>query len=154
MDDNAGWEIGSIGAPNKVKVNGKEVSIKDYKLPIVIDVSITLKLLESKSSTDGQQFYGFARLGANNSTQPIPGQSTTTNAQKSGDANISSNATKVESSETLNKPNLKTLNNKEANKESEDNKASIPSFVTFDGADGFGGFGGGDFGGGGAGGEF
>jgi hypothetical protein len=154
MDDNAGWEIGSIGAPNKVKVNGKEVSIKDYKLPIVIDVSITLKLLESKSSTDGQQFYGFARLGANNSTQPIPGQSTTTNAQKSGDANISSNATKVESSETLNKPNLKTLNNKEDNKESEDNKASIPSFVTFDGADGFGGFGGGDFGGGGAGGEF
>jgi hypothetical protein len=125
MDDNAGWEIGSIDTPDKVMVNGKQVLIKDYKLPIVIDVSITLKLLESKSSTDDKKFYGFARLGANNSTQPLPGQETTTNAQKSGDANISSNATKVESSETLNQPNLKTLNNKEANKESEGNKSSI-----------------------------
>jgi len=125
MDDNAGWEIGSIGAPEKVTVNGKQVLIKDYKLPIVIDVSITLKLLESKSSTDGKQFYGFTRLGANNSTKAIPTDSASTNAQKSGDANISSNATKVESSETLNQPNLKTLNNKEANKESEGNKSSI-----------------------------
>jgi hypothetical protein len=99
--------------------------IKDYKLPIVIDVSITLKLLESKSSTDGKQFYGFARLGANSSTRAIPTDPASTNAQKSGDANISSNATKVESSETLNQPNLKTLNNKEANKESEGNKSSI-----------------------------
>ena len=125
MDDNAGWEIGSIGAPEKVTVNGKQVLIKDYKLPIVIDVSITLKLLESKSSTDGKQFYGFARLGANSSTRAIPTDPASTNAQKSGDANISSNATKVESSETLNQPNLKTLNNKEANKESEGNKSSI-----------------------------
>jgi uncharacterized membrane protein YgcG len=148
MDDNAGWEIGSIGVPDKVKVNGKDVLIKDYKLPIVIDVSITLKLLESKSSTDGKQFYGFARLGANNSTQPLPGQTTTTNAQKSGDANISPNATKVESSETVKQSNLKTLNNKEANKEADGNKSSISSFIKFNG------FGGGSFGGGGAGGSF
>jgi hypothetical protein len=123
MDDNAGWEIGSIDTPDKVTVNGKQVSIKDYKLPIVIDVSITLKLLESKSTTDSKQFYGFSRLGANISTKPVPSEST--NAQKSGDANISSDATKVESSETLKQTNLKTLNNKEANKESEGNKSSI-----------------------------
>ena len=151
MDDNAGWEIGSIGVADVVKVNGKDVKLKDYKLPIVVDISITLKLLESKGTTDGKQFYGFARLGANNSTKPA--DSTTTNAQKSGDANISTNSTKVESSETIKQGNIKTLNNKEANKE-EDNKAAIPSFIKFDGMDSFGGFGGGSFGGGGAGGSF
>jgi len=150
MDDNAGWEIGSIGAPEKVKVNGKEVSMKDYKLPIVIDVSITLKLLESKGTTDGKQFYGFGRLGATNSTNPNTTQPTSTNAQKSGDANISPNATKVESSETLKQTDLKTLNNKEANKEADGNKSSISSFTNFK----FTGFGGGSFGGGGAGGDF
>ena len=90
-------------------------------------------------------------MGANNSTKPA--DSTTTNAQKSGDANISTNSTKVESSETIKQGNIKTLNNKEANKE-EDNKAAIPSFIKFDGMDSFGGFGGGSFGGGGAGGSF
>jgi len=128
MDDNAGWEIGSIDTPEKVTVNGKEVSMKDYKLPIVVDVSITLKLLESKGATDGKKFYGFNRLGATNSVAPMTIEPTSTNAQKQGDANTSSEATKVESSETLKQGNLKTLNNKEANKEADGNKSSISSF--------------------------
>lgn len=128
MDDNAGWEIGSIDTPEKVTVNGKEVSMKDYKLPIVVDVSITLKLLESKGTTDGQKFYGFDKLGATNSVPPSLASVTSTNAQKQGDANTSSEATKVESSETLKQGNLKTLNNKEANKEADGNKSSISSF--------------------------
>jgi hypothetical protein len=132
MDDTAGWEIGSINTPSKVKVNGKEVSMADYKLPIVIDVSITLKIVESKGTTDTQKFYGFSRLDSNNSSQPIPTKPTSTNAQKQGDANISSDATKVESSETLNKANLKTLNNKEANKETDGNTAAISSFTKKD----------------------
>ncbi len=145
MDDNAGWEIGSIDTPEKVSVNGKQVSMKDYKLPIVIDVSITLKLVESKGTTDGKKFYGFSRLDAAKSTQPIPGEPTSTNAQRQGDANISANSTKVESTETLKQTNLKTLNNKEANKETDGNTAAISSFIKFDGQDGFGGFGGGNF---------
>ncbi len=132
MDDNAGWEIGSIDTPEKVRVNGKQVAMKDYKLPIVIDVSITLKLLESKGTTDGKQFYGFGRLGATNSTQPISTQQTSTNAQKQGDANISSDSTKVESTETLKQTNLKTLNSSQANKETDGNKSSISSFTKKD----------------------
>ena len=156
MDDNGGWEIGNtLGLlSEKVKVNGKDVSMKDYKLPMVIDVSITLKILESKSTTDSKQFYGFSRLGANNSVKPTDTKgNTSTNAQKSGDANISTDSTKVESSETIKQSNVKSLNSKETNKQT-DNKSAIPSFIQFDGADGFGGFGGGDFGGGGAGDSF
>ena len=148
MDDNAGWEIGSIDTPEKVRVNGKEVSMKNYKLPIVVDVSITLKLLESKGTTEGNQFYGFGRLGATNSTKPNTTQTTSTNAQRQGDANISQDATKVESTETFKNDNVKTLNGREANKETDGNKSSISSFTKFTG------FGGGSFGGGGAGGSF
>ena len=133
VDDNGGWEIGSIGVSEKVKVNGKDVSMKDYKLPMVVDVSITLKILEAKGTTDAKKFYGFSRLGANNSVPPMNDKPTTsTNAQKAGDSNISADSTKVESSETLKQGNLKTLNNKEANKETDGNKSAISSFTKKD----------------------
>lgn len=135
MDDNGGWEIGNtLGLlSEKVKINGKDVSMKDYKLPMVVDVSITLKILESKGTTDGGKFYGFSRLGANNSVQPIENKTnTSTNAQRSGDANISANSTKVESSETIKQSNVKSLNNKETNKQTDDNKSSITSLVKKD----------------------
>jgi hypothetical protein len=116
MDDNAGWEIGSIDTPEKVTINGKQVAMKDYKLPIVVDVSITLKLLESKGTTEGKQFYGFGRLGANNSVTPTDtGGASSANVQKSGDSNISVDSTKIESSETFKNDNVKTLNGREAN---------------------------------------
>lgn len=155
VDDNGGWEIGSIGVSEKVRVNGKQVSMKDYKLPMIIDVSITLKILESKGTTDSKQFYGFSKLNANNSVKPEDSKlNTSTNVQKTADANISADSTKVESSETIKQSNIKTLNSKETNKQTDDNKSSITSFIKFDGQNGFGGFGGGSFGGGGAGGDF
>jgi hypothetical protein len=128
MDDNGGWEIGSIGVPEKVTINGKEVSMKDYKLPIIVDVAITLKLLESKGTTENNKFYGFRRLGATDTITPIVSNangSESANAQQAGDANISTNSTKVESSETINNKNLKTLNSRQANKQSQGNKSSI-----------------------------
>jgi hypothetical protein len=149
MDDNAGWEIGSIDTPEKVTINGKQVAMKDYKLPIVVDVSITLKLLESKGTTEGKQFYGFGRLGANNSVTPTDtGGASSANVQKSGDSNISVDSTKIESSETFKNDNVKTLNGREANKETDGNKSSNSIYAKFTG------FGGGSFGGGGAGGSF
>jgi len=100
---------------------------------MVVDVSITLKILEAKGTTDAKKFYGFSRLGANNSVPPMNDKPTTsTNAQKAGDSNISADSTKVESSETLKQGNLKTLNNKEANKETDGNKSAISSFTQKD----------------------
>ncbi len=64
IDDNGGWEIGSIGVGENspVGIDGSTVLMKDYKLPIIIDVNITLKFLESVGTSSGGQYYGFDKL--------------------------------------------------------------------------------------------
>jgi len=67
IDDNTPWEVGPTAASGmkddaKFKINGEDTSIDNYKLPKVIDVSITLKLVESKGNTAGNYLYGFDKL--------------------------------------------------------------------------------------------
>ncbi len=85
MDDNGGWEIGSIGVgeDSPVGINGSTALMKDYKLPIIVDVNITLKFVESVSTSSGGNFYGFDKLPK---AQSGAG-SGTTNSQKLDDAN-------------------------------------------------------------------
>lgn len=101
MDDVAGWEIGSIGVGEdaKISINGDEVIMKNYKCPIVVDVSITLKFVETSSNTSGKNFYGFDRLprGAGGSATGEIGGSA--NAQKFDDSNTQNGMTIVEQGE-------------------------------------------------------
>ena len=85
MDDNGGWEIGSIGVgeDSPVGINGSTALMKDYKLPIIVDVSITLKFVESVSTSSAGNFYGFDKLPK---AQSGAGAATT-NSQKLDDAN-------------------------------------------------------------------
>jgi hypothetical protein len=55
IDDNYPWEIG---------IDDKT---KDYKLPKIIDVGITLKFVETRGTTSAKRKYGFG--GTNNETQ-------------------------------------------------------------------------------------
>jgi hypothetical protein len=67
IDDNTPWEVGPTAASGiaddaKFKINGEDTSIDNYKLPKIIDVSITMKLVESKGNTAGNYLYGFDKL--------------------------------------------------------------------------------------------
>ena len=59
IDDNTPWEVGSVGLPEgaKVRIDGKQAKVSDYKLPTIVDVAITLKFIESRANTVAK--YGF-----------------------------------------------------------------------------------------------
>jgi hypothetical protein len=102
--------------------------MKDYKLPLVVDISITLKLLESKGTTENNKFYGFRKLGGSNANQLLPsnsGGSSSANAQRQGDANISQNSMNMETTENPKNKNTKSFNNRQANTQKTGNKKSI-----------------------------
>ena len=89
VDDNATWEIGPTGgmgmADNEeFTINGESTTLNNYKLPKVIDVSVTLNLVESKSSTQHGYLYGFDKLPRNGKRNTdSPGKS----AEATSDAN-------------------------------------------------------------------
>jgi len=58
VDDNTPWEIG---------LNGGDTS--KYKLPMIVDVAITVKFIQSKASTYGVSLYGFTKA-ENDKTLP------------------------------------------------------------------------------------
>jgi len=67
FDDNVGWNIGSptsvgISDKAKFKIDGEVTSIDNYKLPSIIDVTCTVKLVESKVSVFAKNYYGFDKL--------------------------------------------------------------------------------------------
>ena len=97
VDDNGGWEIGSIGVgeDSPIGLNGSTVSMKEYKLPIIIDVAITLKFVESVGTSQGGQFYGFDKL------------------PKTQESNGTSNATGQKLDDSNNNENLQTSNDDE-----------------------------------------
>ena len=41
------------------KIYGETVNMKGYKLPMMVNVSIGLKFLESRGNTGGRKFYTF-----------------------------------------------------------------------------------------------
>ena len=67
VDDNGTWEVGptaGMGMPDNqsFEINSETTSIDKYKLPKIIDVSVTLNLVESKSTTKSGYLYGFDKL--------------------------------------------------------------------------------------------
>jgi hypothetical protein len=67
VDDNGTWEVGptaGMGMPDNqsFEINSEITSIDKYKLPKIIDVSVTLNLVESKSTTRSGYLYGFDKL--------------------------------------------------------------------------------------------
>jgi hypothetical protein len=67
VDDNSTWEVGPVAAMGMAdnesfKLNGESTSLDNYKLPKIIDVSVTLNFVESKSNTKDGYLYGFDKL--------------------------------------------------------------------------------------------
>ena len=112
MDDTAGWEIGSIGVGEdaRIDINGDKTIMKNYKCPVVVDVSITLKLVESKGTTSGRNYYGFDRLPRTNKDKSATNEASPSNlnAQKFDDANTNESMAVVESGETMNQTTVNT----------------------------------------------
>jgi hypothetical protein len=103
MDDNGGWEIGSstqIGVADDARftINGETTSIDNYKLPTVIDVSVTVKLVESKGNVIGKNYYGFDKLprAKDSKGKAITFENTSTNPEIAGDSNNSSEIPQLE----------------------------------------------------------
>jgi hypothetical protein len=138
MDDTAGWEIGSIGVGEdaRIDINGDKTIMKNYKCPVVVDVSITLKLVESKGNTSGRNYYGFDRLPRTNKDKSATNEASPSdlNAQKFDDANTDEGLVIVEPGETMNQNmiNTKKDDNKNAIKvEQPISKAKGPEFDAF-----------------------
>ena len=105
MDDNAGWEIGL-----------NDESVKTYKCPIVVDVAITLKFVESRNTTSGGKFYGF-ELGRE-ATAEVPSSA---NAQLTNDANATAGLLTTQQKDTKVDINEK----KNLNKKKQTQKSSV-----------------------------
>jgi hypothetical protein len=80
VDDNAGWEIGTnystygVGGGTSITKDGRPNSIdkglNNYKLPLVIDVSVRVKFVETKANTISN-FYGFDSIMPKNIIEKI-----------------------------------------------------------------------------------
>ena len=89
VDDNGTWEVGptagmGMADNEEFSINAETTTLNNYKLPKVIDVSVTLNLVESKSSTQHGYLYGFDKL-------PRVAQMTIENPGKSAEAASDSN---------------------------------------------------------------
>ena len=103
MDDNGGWEIGSIGVgeDTPIGINGSTALMKEYKLPIIVDVNITLKFVESVSTSSAGNFYGFDKLPK----AAAAGTTGVSNTQKLDDANNTEQLTTTNDEEVQTKTN-------------------------------------------------
>lgn len=82
VDDNTPWEIG---------LNGSDTT--NYKLPMIVDVAISLKFLQSKLSTFGKGLYSFSNGALNSSTVTFNPPSTNTTNQNTPQPNAINNFT-------------------------------------------------------------
>jgi hypothetical protein len=107
VDDNGTWEVGptagmAIADNQEFKLNGEATTLDNYKLPKVIDVSVTLNLVESKSSTQSGYLYGFDKLprvaGKTSENAPKPLENTGTSLEAATDSNNKASTSQVEAS--------------------------------------------------------
>jgi hypothetical protein len=97
IDDNSPWHVGYTDAAgladdSKFVINGEETSLDNYILPTIVDVSITLKLVEQRSNTEGGYLYGFDKLPRSiYKNQAQSGEQTSKNSQIAGNSNNSNN---------------------------------------------------------------
>jgi len=107
VDDTGTWEVGptagmGMADNQEFKLNGEATTLDNYKLPKVIDVSVTLNLVESKSSTQHGYLYGFDKLPrvagktSENATKPL--ENTGTSLEAVTDSNNKASTSQVEAS--------------------------------------------------------
>jgi len=95
IDDNSPWYVGmtegsGIADDAKFSINKEETSMDNYKLPMVVDVAITIKLLEAKYNTNEGYLYGFDKLPrAIRGGQRYSTEESSKNSQIAGDINSS-----------------------------------------------------------------
>mgnify|MGYP001075599702 FL=1 len=56
-DDSTPWNISDKEAALD---NGEDIDMKNFRLPMITDVAVTIKFLQSRKSTSGKKFYSFA----------------------------------------------------------------------------------------------
>ena len=65
FDDNTPWNITDKERPIGLTAAGTitgantEIDMKGYRLPMIADVAVTIKFLESRSNSAGRKFYSF-----------------------------------------------------------------------------------------------
>ena len=95
IDDNSPWYVGmteasSISDGTIFTIDKEETNIDSYKLPMIVDVAITVKLLESKYNTADGYLYGFDKLPRamrDGKIYSIEGDVSTANAEIASDSN-------------------------------------------------------------------
>jgi hypothetical protein len=96
IDDNSPWHVGMTEASGiaddaKFSINKEETSMDNYKLPMIVDVAITVKLLESRYNTGDGYLYGFDKLPrALRGKTKYSTEDSSKNSQIAGDINNSS----------------------------------------------------------------
>ena len=114
IDDDTPWHVGfteasGLADDSKFNINGEETSLDNYILPKIVDVSITLKLVEQRSNTEAGYLYGFDKLPRVNLNNKLLSQEQTSkNSQIAGNIN---NANGILANSIADNP--KTENNKE-----------------------------------------
>jgi hypothetical protein len=107
VDDTGTWEVGptagmGISDNETFTLNGESTTLDNYKLPKVIDVSVTLNLVESKSSTQHGYLYGFDKLprvaGKTSENTVKPLENTGTSLEAATDSNNKQSTAQVDAS--------------------------------------------------------
>jgi hypothetical protein len=133
VDDNGTWEVGptagmGIADNQSFKINSETTSIDNYKLPKIIDVSVSLTFVESKSNTVHGYLYGFDKLPRDkgrtleNTAAPAEAASDVNNKQSvaQSEASINTNLSKVDTTSVaanVNNPAQSTSANSSAGME-------------------------------------
>jgi hypothetical protein len=97
IDDNSPWHVGfteasGLADDSKFVINGEETSLDNYKLPKIVNVSITLKLVEQRNNTEAGYLYGFDKLPrVKLAGKAVSIEQSSKNSQIAGNANNSNN---------------------------------------------------------------
>jgi hypothetical protein len=97
IDDSSPWHVGfteasGLADDSKFVINGEQTSLDNYKLPKIVNVSITLKLVEQRNNTEAGYLYGFDKLPrVKLAGKAVSIEQSSKNSQIAGNANNSNN---------------------------------------------------------------
>lgn len=129
VDDNGTWEVGptagmGMADNEEFTINGESTTLNNYKLPKVIDVSVTLNLVESKSSTQHGYLYGFDKLPK---VLKASTQTTGKAAEVASDANTKNSVSQTEATVNTSAAKVDTVNaSAKVNNPAESKSTSTP----------------------------
>ena len=119
VDDNSPWHVGfteasGLADDSKFVINGQETSMDNYILPKIVDVAITLKLVEQRNNTEAGYLYGFDKLPrVMLKDKALSVEQLSKNSQIAGDSNNSNqllNNITADNSKTKNNTDLTNAN--------------------------------------------